>query len=129
MRYRWGDYRLDRQGTLLTRRGEQVDLSRKQLDGLTHLVEQGHRAAPYDELIRAIWGHDRVTHNQLSQVILSLRRLLGDDSQSQRLIRTLPGLGYRWVGEIVASEGAAAAPPQAIDAGAARDGGHQESIA
>jgi DNA-binding winged helix-turn-helix (wHTH) protein/tetratricopeptide (TPR) repeat protein len=114
MRYRWGDYCLDRQGTLLTRRGEHVSLSRKQLDGITHLIEQRHRVVPYDELIRAIWGHDHVTHNQLSQVILSLRRTLGDDSQSQRLIRTLPGLGYRWVGEVVASEAGAAAPSEGV---------------
>lgn len=109
MRYRWGDYCLDRQGTLLTRRGEQIDLSRRQLDCITYLIEQRHGVVAYDELIRKIWGHDNVTNNQLSQVILSLRRMLGDDGHSQRLIRTLPGLGYRWIVEVVESENVSAA--------------------
>lgn len=100
MQYRWDDYRLDREGSLLTRNGRQVDVSRRVLDCITHLLAQRHRVVDYDDLSRAIWGHDDVTHHQLSQVILAARRALGDDGQTQRLIRTLPGIGYRWVGEV-----------------------------
>ncbi|MFZ5636541.1 MAG: winged helix-turn-helix domain-containing protein [Pseudomonadota bacterium] len=102
MRYAWDDFNLDRNGTLLTRQGQQVDVSRKILDCITYLIEQRHRVVSYDDLIRAIWGHGNVTHHQLSQVILAARRALGDDGQTQRLIRTIPGIGYRWVGNIVA---------------------------
>jgi DNA-binding winged helix-turn-helix (wHTH) protein/tetratricopeptide (TPR) repeat protein len=98
MRYRWNDYSLDREGTLLTRQGQQVDVSRKVLDCITHLVEYRDRVVGYDELVRKVWGHENVTNHQLSQVILAARRALGDDGQAQRLIRTMPGLGYRWVG-------------------------------
>lgn len=100
MPYRWDDYCLDREGSLLTRSGRQVDVSRKVLDCINHLLAQRHRVVDYDELSRAIWGHDDVTHHQLSQVILAARRTLGDDGQTQRLIRNLPGIGYRWVGEV-----------------------------
>jgi DNA-binding winged helix-turn-helix (wHTH) protein/tetratricopeptide (TPR) repeat protein len=101
MHYRWGDYRLDREGTLLTHGGQQIDVSRKVLDCISHLVEHRHRVVGYDELIRKIWGHDSVTNNQLSQVVLAARRALGDDGHAQHLIRTMPGLGYRWVGEVI----------------------------
>jgi DNA-binding winged helix-turn-helix (wHTH) protein/tetratricopeptide (TPR) repeat protein len=104
MQYRWDDYRLEREGSLLTRHGRQVDVSRKVLDCITHLLAQRHRVVDYDDLSRAIWGHDDVTHHQLSQVILAARRALGDDGQTQRLIRTLPGIGYRWVGEVATIE-------------------------
>ncbi len=51
--------------------------------------------------MRKVWGHDNVTNNQLTQVVVAARRAVGDDGQAQRLIRTMPGLGYRWVGEVI----------------------------
>lgn len=100
MPYRWGAYRLDRQGTLLTRQERQVDVSRKVLDCLAHLLEHRDRVVRYDELIERLWGHTRVSHHQLSQVILAARRAIEDDGHAQHWIRTLPGLGYRWVGAL-----------------------------
>ena len=116
MPYRWDDYCLDREGSLLTRNGRQVDVSRKVLDCITHLLAQRHRVVEYDDLSRAIWGHDDVTHHQLSQVILAARRALGDDGQTQRLIRNLPGIGYRWVGEVAAMEDDAPTPEASVPA-------------
>jgi DNA-binding winged helix-turn-helix (wHTH) protein len=86
MTYRWDDFHLDPEGSLLTRNGHQVDVSRRVLNCITHLLAQRHRVVDYDELCRAIWGHDDVTHHQLSQVILAARRALGDDGQTQRFI-------------------------------------------
>lgn len=101
MEYRWGDFRLDRHGTLLTRHGQQVDVTRKALDCMVYLIERRHSVVCYDELIRLLWGHDNVTNHQLAQVILSARRAIGDDGQmQQRVIRTIPGLGYRWMGAV-----------------------------
>ncbi len=107
MRYRWDDFSLDHEAMLLVHDGRQVDVTRKTLACIHHLIENRHRIVGYDELIRTLWGHDNVTNHQLSQVILSARRAIGDDGQAQRLIRTAPGLGYRWVGAI--SEGDATA--------------------
>jgi DNA-binding winged helix-turn-helix (wHTH) protein/tetratricopeptide (TPR) repeat protein len=101
MQYRWGDYSLDREGTLLTRQGEQIDVSRKVLDCISHLLEHRDRVVGHSELMRKVWGHDNVTNNQLTQVVVAARRAVGDDGQAQRLIRTMPGLGYRWVGEVI----------------------------
>jgi DNA-binding winged helix-turn-helix (wHTH) protein len=105
MEYRWDDFSLDREGALLMRQGRQVNVSRKVLDCIAYLLLHRDRVVGYDELIRAIWGHDNVTNHQLAQMVLAARRTLGDDGQTQRLIRTLPGLGYRWVG--VLGKGAA----------------------
>lgn len=98
MKYHWGEWTLDRDAGLLTQRGRSVDVSRKVLECIGHLIAHRDRVVGYDELIRKVWGHDNVTNHQLSQVILSARRQLGDDGQAQRLIRTAPGLGYQWVG-------------------------------
>ncbi len=112
MRYRWDGFSLDREAMLLIHDGHQVDVSRKTLDCIQHLVENRHRVVSFDELIRRLWGHDNVTNHQLSQVILSARRAVGDDGHAQRLIRTAPGLGYRWVGAIDEGD---AAPMQTRD--------------
>lgn len=110
MEYRWDNYRLDRDGSLLTRDGQQIDVSRKVLDCINHLIEHRHRVVGYDELIQKVWGHDNVTNHQLSQVVLAARRALADDGHTQRSIRTMPGLGYRWVGELSEEADNAAAP-------------------
>ena len=101
MGYRWDDFSLDRDAMLLIHRGRQVDLSRKTLECIHHLVENRHRVVGYDELIRVLWGHDSVTNHQLSQVILSARRVLGDDGHAQRVIRTMAGQGYHWAAAVV----------------------------
>lgn len=100
MKYHWGEWSLDRDAGLLKRRGQAVDVSRKVLECIGHLIAHRDRVIGFDELIRKVWGHDNVTNHQLSQVILSSRRALGDDGQTQRLIRTAPGLGYQWVGTL-----------------------------
>lgn len=115
MRYRWDDFSLDREAMLLVNDGCQVDVTRKTLACIHHLIENRHRVVGYDELIRTLWGHDNVTNHQLSQVILSARRAIGDDGHTQRLIRTAPGLGYRWVGAISEGDAPSAQSPEPAD--------------
>jgi len=113
MAFRWDDYLLDSTGNLLTRKGRRVAVSRKVLICCKYLIEHRERTVSFDELSHALWGHKDVTHHQLSQVILSARRALDDDGHAQRVILTLPGVGYRWVGEVEVCESCATtAPPQ-----------------
>lgn len=115
MQYAWDDFCLDRERGLLIRQGRQVKLSRKVLDCIAHLVQHRDRVVGYDELIQKIWNHDDVTNHQLAQMVLSARRALGDDGHTQRSIQTVPGLGYRWIANVV--EGAAIFPPPQAAAG------------
>lgn len=101
MRYQFGDYTLDSVSLLLCRNGEVVDVARRVFDCLSYLLEQRRRAVGRDDLIHKLWGRANVSDNQLAQVVASARRLLGDDGASQRLIRTVPGYGYHWVGAVV----------------------------
>jgi DNA-binding winged helix-turn-helix (wHTH) protein/tetratricopeptide (TPR) repeat protein len=115
MQYAWDDFRLDRERCLLIRQGRQVKLSRKVLDCIAHLVEQRDRVVGYDELIQKIWHHDDVTNHQLAQIVLAARRTLGDDGHTQRVIQTVPGLGYRWIANVL--EGTAILPPSQTASG------------
>lgn len=104
--YRFGDYRLDPAARELRHHGRLMPLPRRVFDGLAYLVEQRDRAVGHDELISALWGRVDVANAQLSQLIMQVRRAVGDDSQAQHSVRTIAGFGYRWVVPTEAIEGA-----------------------
>lgn len=101
MRYEWNDWALERNEGGLRRQGAPVEASRKVVECIRHLIVHRERIVGYDELIRSLWGHDNASNHQLSQVVLAARRLLGDDGQAQRCIRTATGQGYHWVAPVV----------------------------
>lgn len=132
--YRFGEYRIDPAARELRRGGELLSLPRRVFDGLAYLVEQRERAVGHDELIAALWGRVDVANAQLSQLIMQVRRVVGDDSQAQHSVRTIAGFGYRWVVPTEAVDADEALPeplpaaPAAdaviAEAGAARATGH-----
>jgi DNA-binding winged helix-turn-helix (wHTH) protein/tetratricopeptide (TPR) repeat protein len=96
-KFRFGAYRLDTAARELRRDGELLPLPRRVFDALAHLVEQRERAVSHDELIATLWGRTHVANSQVSQLIMQVRRAIGDDSNTQGLVRTVPGFGYRWI--------------------------------
>ncbi|MBO9663429.1 winged helix-turn-helix domain-containing protein [Dokdonella sp.] len=121
--YRFGVYRIDEYlihpaARELRRDGELLSLPRRVFDGLAYLVEQRERAVGHDELIAALWGRVDVANAQLSQLIMQVRRAVGDDSQAQHSVRTIAGFGYRWVvpTEAIDTDEAPAEAPSAAPA-------------
>ena len=101
MRYGFGEYVLDSKLMLLLRGGVEIDIPRRAHLLLNYLIEQRERVVKRDELIRKIWGRDNVSDHQLAQLVRAARQVLGDDGNTQSMIRTVMGVGYHWVGEIV----------------------------
>jgi DNA-binding winged helix-turn-helix (wHTH) protein/tetratricopeptide (TPR) repeat protein len=96
----FGDYRIDAATRELTRAGSPVALPPRVFDCLAFLIERRERAVGREELIEAMWGARGATDVQLAQLVLQCRRAVGDDGQAQRVIRTVPGFGYRWVAAV-----------------------------
>ncbi|WP_407354042.1 winged helix-turn-helix domain-containing protein [Luteimonas sp. R10] len=114
--YRFCEYLLDCRARELRHRGEVVALPARVFECLQYLIEHRERAVGRDELAVAIFARDNVSDAQLSQIVLRARRVVGDDGQEQRLIRTVPRYGFRWVAEVEAlqvAEEAGAAPDPA----------------
>ncbi len=84
----------------LLHRGEALPLQPKVLDALHHFVLQPRVLVPRDALTQALWPDTHVTANSLEQVIRKLRAALGDTERPYRWIETVPGKGYRFVGEL-----------------------------
>ncbi|GMU43032.1 MAG: winged helix-turn-helix domain-containing protein [Xanthomonadales bacterium] len=100
MNYRFANFRLDPIARRLTRDELALEVPRRVFDCLVYLIEQRARAVGRDELIEYVWRRSNVSDNQLAQTVLAARRLLDDDGAQQRLIRTVSGFGYHFVGEV-----------------------------
>jgi TolB-like protein/Flp pilus assembly protein TadD len=95
----------------LTCDGTAVPLQPQVFDLLLYLVAQRERVVSKDDLISRVWGDRIVSDSALNSRINAARRALGDDGETQRLIRTIPRKGFRFVGEVL--EQATASPPPA----------------
>jgi DNA-binding winged helix-turn-helix (wHTH) protein/tetratricopeptide (TPR) repeat protein len=105
VQYRVADIVLDSASRLV--RGPQGPLAvpRRVFDCLICLIEHRDRAVARDELILYVWNRHNVSDTQLAQTVLRARRLLCDDGSEQRLIRTVPGFGYHWIGPVCVEAG------------------------
>ncbi len=110
----FGEFRFVPKARELTRAGRPVDLPRRSFECLEYLLRHRDRAVHRDELVEAVFRRPNVSDAQLGQVVLRTRRALDDDGALQRMIRTVPGHGYRWVAPVnqVAVDEARAALPQ-----------------
>ena len=108
-----GTIELDEQLFELRRDGAVVSLEPQAFDVLVHLVRNRERVVPKEELMDTIWGGRFVSETAVTSRIKQVRRALGDDGHSQRVIRTLHGRGYRFVADVLESESPAPAEPSA----------------
>jgi len=99
----------------LRRAGRLVSLEPQVFDLLVYLIENRDRVVTKDDLIQGIWKGRIVSESALATRINAARKAVGDSGDSQRLIRTLPRKGFRFVGEVICqpspSTAASAAAP------------------
>jgi DNA-binding winged helix-turn-helix (wHTH) protein/TolB-like protein/Flp pilus assembly protein TadD len=100
--YEFGDFQLDVDQQRLSRSdgSSSVPLTGKAFDTLVYLVQHAGEPLDKDALLKAIWPDVVVEENSLTQVISSLRQLLGEERGDNRYIATLPRKGYRFVAEV-----------------------------
>ena len=107
--YRFGRFTLDTADRRLRSGGEPIELSARYFDALALLVRQSGTLVSKDRFMAEVWSGIPVTDEALTQCIKSLRRALGDDAASPRLIETVPKHGYRFIAAVEASGAAAPA--------------------
>lgn len=95
----------------LRRDGMPVHVERQVFDVLVHLLAHRDRVVPKSELLDVVWGDRFVGDSAVTSRLKAARRAIGDDGRSQRLIATVHGVGYRFVGPVVEGEPPAPAPP------------------
>ncbi len=100
MQYRFGDCVLDAARRELRRGAEHVAIEPQVFDVLEFLIRHRDRVVSHDDLIAGVWNGRIVSESTLASRINAARRVIGDDGAAQRLIRTIPRKGFRFIGEI-----------------------------
>ena len=100
MIYLFGDCTFDTERRELRRGGANVEMEPQVFDLLEFLIRQRDRVVTRDDVLEAVWHGRIVSKSTLSSRINAARTAIGDDGASQRLIRTLPRKGLRFVGEV-----------------------------
>ena len=100
MIYRFDDCSLDTSCRELRRKGSLVAVEPQVFDLLHFLIQHRHRVVSKSDLIDAIWAGRAVSNSAMTTRINAARRALGDTGQAQRLVRTLRGKGFRFVGDV-----------------------------
>jgi adenylate cyclase len=107
----FGNHELDLSRRELRRAGRLVSLEPQVFDLLVYLIENRDRVVTKDDLIQTIWKGRVVSESALTTRINAARKAVGDSGDRQRLIRTLPRKGFRFVGEVTPRPSPSAAIP------------------
>ena len=102
MIYAFDQYELDLGQVELRYQGNAVAIEPQVFALLCLLIENRDRMVSKDEIIEKIWDSRVVSDSALTSRVKSARRAVGDDGDTQRIIRTVRGRGFRFVAEVEA---------------------------
>ena len=100
MRYLFEGYTLDTELRELLRETEVVTVAPQVFDLLEYLIRHRDRVVSKDDLIRTIWNGRSVSDAALTTRLNVARSTIGDSGEEQRLIKTQPRRGFRFVAPV-----------------------------
>jgi TolB-like protein len=109
LRYLFEEYAFDTDRRELHRGADVVSIAPQVFDLLDYLIRNRERVVSKDDLISAIWNGRIVSDAALTTRLNVARSAIGDSGEEQRLIKTLPRKGFRFVGPVVEARGPAGA--------------------
>ena len=107
MRYLFEEYAFDSDRRELHRGTDLVSITPQVFDLLEYLIRNRERVVSKDDLIKAIWNGRSVSDAALTTRLNVARSAVGDSGEEQRLIKTLPRKGFRFVGPVREVQGPA----------------------
>ena len=94
-----GDLVVDLAARVVTRAGREIKLSATEYALLRLFVRHPGRVLTHRYILREIWGPKSEEHRQYLRVYVThLRQKIETDPAKPSLIKTSPGIGYRFVG-------------------------------
>ena len=101
MQFLFEDHTLDADRRELHRGAERIAVEPQVFDLLVYLVQNRDRVVSKDDLIASVWGGRIVSDSTLTSRINAARRAIGDSGGDQKLIRTVPRKGLRFVATVL----------------------------
>jgi DNA-binding winged helix-turn-helix (wHTH) protein len=109
LRYLFEEYAFDADRRELHRGADVVSVTPQVFDLLDYLIRNRERVVSKDDVINAIWNGRSVSDAALTTRLNAARSAIGDSGHEQRLIKTLPRKGFRFVGRVLVAQAPAAA--------------------
>lgn len=106
MLYRFGEFSLDAERCELRSRAGVIHVEPQVLALIRLLIENRHRLVSRDEIVERVWNGRIVSDAAVASRIKSARQALGDTGEAQKVIRTAPKLGFRFVAEVAQADAA-----------------------
>jgi adenylate cyclase len=100
LRYLFEEYAFDTDRRELHRGADVVSVAPQVFDLLDYLIRNRERVVSKDDLINAVWNGRSVSDAALTTRLNVARSAIGDSGEEQRLIKTLPRKGVRFVGQV-----------------------------
>ena len=100
LRYLFEEYAFDTDWRELHRGADVVSIAPQVFDLLEYLIRNRERVVTKDDLINAVWNGRIVSDAALTTRLNAARSAIGDSGEEQRLIKTLPRKGFRFVGQV-----------------------------
>jgi len=94
------DFALDTGRRELRRGGVLVPIEPQAFDLLELLIRNRARVVSKADLIEAIWEGRIVSEAALTTCVNAVRRAIGDSGEAQRLVKTFPRKGVRFIGSV-----------------------------
>src|SRR3954451_19839979 len=109
LRYIFEEYAFDTDRRELHRGADVVAVTPQVFDLLDYLIRNRERVVSKDDLIGTIWNGRSVSDAALTTRLNAARTAIGDTGGGERLIKTLPRKGFRFVGPVREAQGPAGA--------------------
>jgi TolB-like protein/DNA-binding winged helix-turn-helix (wHTH) protein/tetratricopeptide (TPR) repeat protein len=100
MRIEFGDHTMDIARRELHCGTAPVAVEPQVFDLLLHLLRNRDRVVSKDDMIAHVWAGRIVSDATIDSRIKAVRRAVGDDGTAQRVIRTIPRKGVRFVADV-----------------------------
>ena len=104
MRYLFEEFAFDTDRRELHRGADVVSIAPQVFDLLVYLIRNREHVVSKDDLIGAIWNGRAVSDAALTTRLNIARSVIGDTGLEQRLIKTLPRKGFRFVGPVMEAQ-------------------------
>ncbi len=99
-----GRLRLERETQRIWMDDVEINLTNKAFGVLAHLMERPNIVVTREQLLDHIWGWEDPSGMRTVDVrIAEIRRKLADTASEPEFIETVPGEGYRFIGDVKAS--------------------------
>ncbi len=100
MIYTFNNYQIDPINFSIKYNNEVVAVEPRVFDLIIYIIENKSQVVSREELFDKVWNTRNVSDATLSNHIKIARTVLGDDAQTQQVIKTIHGRGYQFVAEI-----------------------------